>query len=105
MRMWILIGTLVLIPLAFFVGRITSSGEGERPDGGGPIYVGGSGDVFRVPTAETECVVSAEGGSPNLICNHIPQHHHEVYFYRDDILVLRNGDPDAPPVFTARGKP
>jgi len=70
----------------------------------GKTYIGHSGDIFRVPSAQTECKVSAEGGATNVICTHIRTHRYEVYFYKDNILVYRVGNPDKT-VWSAKGRP
>ena len=76
-------------------GAVTNVGNGR-------VFTGTSGDVFRVPSASTQCVVSAEGGAPNVICSHVGAHRYEVSFYRDNILVFRGPDKA---VWSARGKP
>jgi hypothetical protein len=47
--------------------------------------------------------VEVEGGFPDLFRQRIRNAHHQVVFFRDEILVYRIGDPDRPPVW--RGKP
>ena len=94
-----LFGLALVIAAAFLIGRAT-----DPP--AAPAAAGRMGDVFRVPTAATQCVVSKEAGAPNVICRHLPtaEARYSVFFYRDKVLVYRNGRPDDP-VFSAQGKP
>jgi hypothetical protein len=86
-------------------------GEATAPDAGratptARVFTGRAGDAFRVPAAATRCVVSQEGGATNTICRHMPlgRARYSVVFYRDNLLVYRNGRPDNP-VFSANGRP
>ncbi|HTE83954.1 MAG TPA: hypothetical protein VK821_04415 [Dehalococcoidia bacterium] len=96
---------LPLLALAFIAGRTTSLGTASATTAS-HIYTGRIGDSFRVPAAATRCVASTEGGAADLICAHTPVAlaRYEVVFYKDNLFVFRNGNPDKP-VFSARGKP
>ena len=99
--------SLVCLPLAiaaaFLLGRATSPDTASATTSG-HVYTGRLGDVFRVPAAATRCLVSEEGGAADLICAHTPRSRYSVVFFKDDLFVYRNGNPDTP-VFSARGKP
>lgn len=99
-----LFGLALVIAAAFLIGRATD--PPAAPAAAGRVFTGRMGDVFRVPTAVTQCVVSKEAGAPNVICRHLPtaEARYSVVFYRDNVLVYRNGRPDDP-VFSAQGKP
>jgi hypothetical protein len=77
---------LFLIPAAiaaaFALGRVTSPPAASASPAG-HIYTGRINDVFRVPSAAVRCVVSAEGGAPDVLCSHMPR--------------ARFGAPDASP--------
>jgi hypothetical protein len=62
------------------------------------------GDTVVVPASKTKCVVSAEGGIPNYVCSRSGKHTYQVVFYRDNILVFKEGHPEDP-VFSAHGGP
>jgi hypothetical protein len=87
----------VALATAFFVGRATATQSRH-------VWTGHQGDVLRVPAAATRCVVSGEGGFPDLFCSRIPRGRYTVTFFSDEILVWRNGRPDKP-AFCARWKP
>jgi hypothetical protein len=99
---WFLL-CLGVVAGAFLLGRATSTdlawAQTIRH-----VYTGRVGDVLRVPAAATRCIVSKEGGAPNLICAHTPRWRYQVVFYRENLFVFRNGYPDNP-VFSARAKP
>ena len=92
----------VLIAAGFLAGRMT--GPDAASASSSRTYTGRYGDVFRVPSAATRCLVSAEGGFRRLFCDRIGGGRYTVDFYRSSILVWRNGNPDNP-VFSARWKP
>jgi hypothetical protein len=69
---------------------------GILPGNYGNVYIGRSGDTFRVPAAAAQCTASGEGGIPNLYCTHFPGVRYQVYFYSDQLQVWQNGNPDAP---------
>ncbi len=96
---------LPLLALAFIAGRTTSPDPASASTAG-HIYTGRIGDSFRVPAAATRCLVSTEGGATDVICAHSPsaRARYSVVFYKDNLFVFRNGNPDSP-VFSARGKP
>jgi hypothetical protein len=91
----------LLAAVAFFVGRATAPDPSDAAQRS-RVYTGRPGDVFRVPSAAARCSVSQEGGSPDLYCIHTPKTRHQVYFFRDAILVWRVGKPDAPVFSTKR---
>jgi len=95
----------LLLASSFFLGRATAPGTAPAASAG-HVYTGRFGDVFRVPAAATRCVVGREAGAADTICRHMPlaRARYSVVFYRDNLLVYRNGRPDNP-VFSARGKP
>jgi hypothetical protein len=97
---------LALVAAAAFVaGRATGPAAAPAATSS-HVYVGRLGDVFRVPGAATRCLVSHELSAVNTICSHTPQSRarYSVVFYRDNLLVYRNGNPDSV-VFSAKGKP
>jgi hypothetical protein len=91
----------LLVAAAFFVGRATAP-DASVATPKSHVHTGRAGDVFRVPSAAARCTVSAEGGSPDLYCVHTPRARHQVYFFRDAILVWRVGNPDTPVFSTKR---
>jgi hypothetical protein len=91
------------VAAAFFVGRETKNGGPTVTEGRSHIYTARAGDVFRAPEAATECLVSQEGGFPDLFCTRIPRGRHHVVFFEDSFLVYRIGNTT--PVFSARWKP
>jgi hypothetical protein len=98
-----LIFCLVLaVAAAFLLGRETSPESASAT--ASHVYIGRQGDVFRVPATATSCIVSSEGGFPDLFCSRIPRGRYTVSFFEDSVLVWRNGNPDHP-AFTARWKP
>jgi len=92
-----------LVAAAFLAGRATSSGSAFA-GATRHVWVGHHGDVLKVPAAATRCVVSGEGGSPDLFCSRIPQGRYTVTFFSDKIMVWRNGRPEKP-AFSARWMP
>jgi hypothetical protein len=70
--------------------------------GNSRVFTGRVGDVLRVPAAATGCTVSREAEATNLICEHAPRGRYSVVFFKDNLFVYRNGNPDNP-VFSARG--
>jgi hypothetical protein len=99
----ILFGVTVAIVAAFLLGRATA-GENASATPARHVYIGRLGDVLRVPAAATRCLVSAEGGFPDLFCSRIGGGRYTVSLFPDSILVWRNGNPDKP-AFSARWKP
>jgi hypothetical protein len=96
MRLFLL-AVLAALAAAFLIGRATATTARH-------VWVGHRGDVLRVPAAATRCVVSEEGGFPDLFCSRIPRGRYTVTFYSDTIQVWRNGHPGKP-AFSARWKP
>jgi hypothetical protein len=96
---------LPLLALAFIAGRNTNLDTASTTTAD-HIYTGSIGDSFRVPAAATRCLVSKEGGAPDVICTHTPvaRARYDVVFYKNNLFVFRNGNPDKP-VFSARGRP
>jgi hypothetical protein len=92
----------VLVAAAFMAGRVT--GPDTAAASASAIYTGRQGDVFRVPSTATRCLVTVEGAFPRLFCSRIGGGRYTVDFFRTSILVWRNGNPDAP-VFSARWRP
>jgi hypothetical protein len=90
----------VLIAAAFIVGRATGP-DTASASALARVYTGRQGDVFRVPSAATRCMVTSEAGSPRLYCSRIGGGRYTVDFFRSSVLVWRNGNPDAP-AFSAR---
>lgn len=93
----------VFIAAAFFVGRETGP-DSATASSIGRVYTGRQGDVFRVPSAATRCVVTHEAGLPRLYCTRIRGGRYMVDFFNERIFVWRNGNPDNP-AFAARWKP
>ena len=93
----------LVIAAAFVGGRMTGP-DSASASASARVYTGRQGDVFRVPSAATRCVVTQEGGFPRLYCSRIGGGRYTVDFFSRSILVWRNGNPDAP-VFSARWKP
>lgn len=93
----------LVIAAVFLFGRMTAPGVAPAAPSS-HVFTGRLGDVFRVPAAATRCVVSVEGGAANTMCRHTPRARYSVVFYRDNLLVYRNGRPDSP-VFSAKGRP
>jgi hypothetical protein len=95
----------LLIAAAFFVGRATGPDPASASSSTtARVYTGRQGDVFRVPSAATRCMVTQEAGFPRLYCGRIGGGRYTVDFFRSSILVWRNGNPDSP-TFSARWKP
>src|SRR5262249_51897787 len=103
--MRIFIALPLLVAGAFLVGRATSP-QAAVGASTTHVYTGRLYDVFRVPAAAVRCEVDAEAGSAKLSCGHVPYSHarHDVFFYKNNILVYRLGNPDKP-VWSARGRP
>jgi hypothetical protein len=92
-----------LVAVAFVAGRMTGPDLASASTSA-RVYTGRQGDVFRVPSAATRCLVTQEGGFPRLYCSRIGGGRYTVDFFSRSVLVWRNGNPDAP-VFTARWRP
>ena len=93
----------LLIPAAFMLGRATNpTAASARTEA--HVYTLRQNDVVRAPAAATRCTAGAEGGAKNLLCTRSPAGRYQVVFYRDSILVWKNGNPDKP-VFSARWQP
>ena len=60
------------------------------------VYTLRAGDRVKIPTIQQTCVLSAEGGSPDLFCARASNPHHQVTIFRDNILVWKVGNPDRP---------
>lgn len=95
-----LLAIALLMPVGFLVGRATNPiAASARTDN--HVYTLRQGDVVRAPGAATRCTASVEGGFKNLFCRRSPEGRYQVVFYKDSILVWKNGNPDKP-VFSAR---
>jgi hypothetical protein len=86
---------------AFVLGQL--SGPRRAQAASSRFFVLHVGDRVAIPVIGQRCSVEVEGGFPDLFCQRIRNAHHQVVFFRDEILVYRIGDPDRPPVW--RGKP
>ena len=100
---------LLSVLIALIAGGAAEVGHALRVgspthEGSSHSFVGRRGDTFTVPAAATSCVVSSEAGATNVICQHVPDGRYSAVFFRDNLLVYRNGMPDRP-VFSARGRP
>jgi hypothetical protein len=89
----------VLIAAASIAGRIT--GPDPASASSARVYTGRHGDVFRVPSVVTRCLVTQEGGFPRLLCDRIGGGRYTVSFFRTRIYLWRTGSPDSP-AFSAR---
>jgi hypothetical protein len=85
------------------LGRATTASSASAA-AKGRVYTGRVGDVLRVPAAATRCTVNREAAATNLICAHTPRARYSVVFFKDNLFVYRNDNPDNP-VFSARGRP
>lgn len=103
MRLSLVLFLPVLIAAAFIAGRLTGPGTASASDLA-RVYTGRQGDVFRVPSAATHCLVTQEAGFPRLYSRRIGGGRYTIDFFRSSILVWRNGNPDSP-VFSARWRP
>jgi hypothetical protein len=98
-----LLAIALLLPAAFLVGRATNpTAASARAEN--RVYTLRQNDVVRAPGAATRCTAEVEGGFKNLLCRRSPEGRYQVVFYRDSILVWKNGNPDMP-VFSARWQP
>ncbi len=88
------VGGAVAVAAAFAVGQFT----GTRSAGASAshIYTLRQGDKIKVPSIGQTCTVSGEAGSPDLFCAKPSRPRHQVVFFRDQILVWTNGNPDKP---------
>jgi hypothetical protein len=93
----------VLLAMAFIAGRATTP-DSASASGSARVYTGRPGDVFRVPSAATRCLVTQEGGFPQLHCSRIGGGRYTVDFFSSSVLVWRNGNPDRP-AFSAKWGP
>jgi hypothetical protein len=93
----------VLLAAAFAAGRMTDT-DTAAGSTSAHVYTGRQGDVFRVPSAATRCLVTREAGFPRVYCSRIGGGRYAVDFFSTSILVWRNGNPDAP-VFSVRWRP
>jgi hypothetical protein len=91
----------VVFAVAFVGGRVTAADTAVASPTA-RVYTGRLGDVFRVPSASTRCLVTVEGAFPRLFCSWIGGGRYTVDFFTSSILVWRNGNPDAPISFRWR---
>ena len=93
----------------FALGRATAADDdgAAPPETSRQVFLGGLGDVFRVPSARMSCIVSGEQGvEDRLICNHVGDRpRYQAVFRRNTTFVHRVGDPGSPPVFVGRETP
>jgi hypothetical protein len=97
----------VIVPVALLAGFLAGRFSVAGPASAAParhVWVGRQGDVLRVPAAATRCVVSVEGGAPDLFCARMPRGRYTVSFFKSGLDVWRNGNPDKP-AFSARWAP
>jgi len=59
-------------------------------------YVLRKGDKITIPAIDQVCIVSGEGGAPDLFCARSRRPHHQIVFFRDSILAWKVGNPDQP---------
>jgi hypothetical protein len=97
-----LLAAVLLMLVAFLVGRATNP-TAATAQTENHVYTLRQNDVVRAPGAATRCTASIEGGFKNLFCRRSPEGRYEVVFYKDSILVWRNGNPDNP-AFSAHWK-
>jgi hypothetical protein len=100
-RTWVLV--VLAVTGAFLAGRAVAPTQASAT-ATAHVYTGRIGDTFRAPAAAARCVVSAEAGAAKVSCEHTPRARYSVVFFRSNLLVYRNGDPDRP-VFSAQGRP
>jgi hypothetical protein len=96
--------SLFLIPLALAAAFALGRATGPSPASASSavhIYTGRGHDVFRVPSAAVRCLVSQEGRFSNVVCQHTPYWHFQIYFTKGWLAVLKRGYPDNP-VFATR---
>ena len=88
------IGSGIAVATAFALGQLS----GGRAAGAAAThaYTLRHGDKITVPSIGQTCTVSAEGGSPDLFCAKSSRPQHQVVFFRGQILVWTNGNPDKP---------
>jgi hypothetical protein len=79
---------------AFVGGQLTSTRPADAS--ATHAYVLRKGDKITMPAINQACVVSGEGGAPDLFCARSQRPHHQVVFFRDSILVWKVGNPDKP---------
>jgi hypothetical protein len=98
---WLPVLLVVLIPVAFAVGRETAPTNARpvRPSRhvvrtSRHVYSLRQGDVVRVPAAATRCDASAEAGFSNLTCRRAPVGRYQFVFYRDSVVVWGPAGPD-----------
>lgn len=60
------------------------------------IYRLRAGDKVKIPTIQQTCVLSAEGGAPELFCERPRNPRHQVTIFSDNILIWKVGNPDHP---------
>ncbi|HUK93552.1 MAG TPA: hypothetical protein VLU96_00705 [Gaiellaceae bacterium] len=103
MRQIVVLGVLVGAAVVLALGLRTGS-EAASTNATKRVFTGRVGDVFRVPAISVRCIVSREGGAPDLICQHTPRWRYQVVHPKDNLFVYRSGRPDDP-VFSAKGRP
>ena len=102
--MRLLLLSLPLLTAAAFLAGYAANPAAAPAASKGSVYTARVGDVVRVPSAAAQCKVGQEAGAVNLVCAHTPRARFSVVFFKDNLLVYRNGNPDKP-VFSAHGNP
>jgi hypothetical protein len=87
-------GAVVAVVTSFAAGQL--SGIRAATASASHVYTLRQGDKIRVPSINQTCTVSGEGSSPDLFCARPSRSRHQVVFFRDEILVWTNGNPDKP---------
>ncbi|MGZ4414207.1 MAG: hypothetical protein ACXVRZ_07545 [Gaiellaceae bacterium] len=100
---FLLLSLPLLIAAAFLTGYAANPAVAPAASSA-RVYTAAVGDVVRVPAAATRCEVGQEAGAVNLVCAHTTRARFSVVFFKDNLLVYRNGNPDNP-AFSARGNP
>src|SRR5262245_10483160 len=79
---------------AFLGGQLASTGSADAS--ATHRYVLRKGDRITIPAIDQSCIVSGEGGAPDLFCARSRRPHHQIVFFRDSILAWKVGNPDQP---------
>jgi hypothetical protein len=58
------------------------------------LYTLRVGDRALIASVGQQCTVEIEGGAPELFCSRRYGAHHQVTFFRNNILVWKLGNPD-----------
>lgn len=85
---------IVVAATAFVLG--TKTGLPAARASATHVYTLRAGDKVRIPTIQPTCVLSGEGGLPDLFCARPTNPRHQVTIFRDNILIWKVGNPDRP---------